>query len=185
MALKWLLLALCSVLDAMYSVMNFFTLRPDGSLGLRLTVRSASTLTHMGELALAAGVCTIAVGVWNARNGKSWFLVLNGLACSALGLIFTFGATSPIRFRTVALLIVVMALSLGIFELGNARWFLSLAGSASVGFAVFFTLAAFRWIALDPTSPAQSLHWVGSYFAFTAIGMLMLSLRKNPAPRLS
>ena len=159
--------------------------RPDGSPALRTFVHSRSTLAQMGVLALAAGACTIAAGIWSSRKGKSWLLVLNGLACSALGLIFTFW-TGPLAFRTVALLIVVMALSIGIYELAAARelrrhladeWLLGAAGVASVGFALAFFAFVFRWIKLEPGSPAQTLHWLGSYFGFSAVCMLGLALR--------
>ena len=182
---NWWLLALCGVLDAIYSVMNFFMQRPDGSLTLRTFVHNRGTLVHMGMLALAAGACTIAAGIGSSRKGKSWLLLLNGLACSALGLIFTFW-TGPLAFRTVALLIVVMAMSIGIYELATARtlrrhladeWLLGAAGVASVGFASVFFAFVFRWIKLEPGSPAQTLHWLGSYFGFSAICMLGLALR--------
>jgi uncharacterized membrane protein HdeD (DUF308 family) len=182
---NWWLLALCGVLDAIYSVMNFFMQRPDGSLALRPFVNNRSTVVHMGMLALAAGACTIAAGIWSSRKGKSWLLVLNGLACSALGMIFTFW-TGPLAFRTVALLIVVMAISVGIDELATARtlrrhladeWLLAAAGVVSVGFALSFLAFAFGWIKLEPRLPDQSLFWLGSYFGFSAICMLGLALR--------
>jgi uncharacterized membrane protein HdeD (DUF308 family) len=182
---NWWLLALCGVLDAIISVMNFFMQRPDGSLALRTFVHNRGTLVNMGMLALAAGVCTIAAGIWSSRKGKSWLLALNGLACSALGLILTFW-TGPLAFRTVALPIVVMAMSIGIYELETARalrrhladeWLLGAAGVASFGFALAFIAFVFRWIKLEPGSPAQTLHWLGSYFGFSAICMLGLALR--------
>jgi uncharacterized membrane protein HdeD (DUF308 family) len=132
---------------------------------------------------LGAGACTIAAGVWSSRNGKSWLLVLNGLACSALGLIFIF--ETRIAFRTVALLIVLMAMSIGIYELAAARplrrhfadgWLLRAAGVASVGFALAFFAFVFHWIKLDPASPTQSLHWLGAYFGVSAISMLVLAV---------
>ncbi|MGA3023711.1 MAG: DUF308 domain-containing protein [Bryobacteraceae bacterium] len=183
---NWWLLALCGVLDAIYSVMNFFMRRPDGSLALRTLVHRG-TVVDMGMLALAAGACTIAAGIWSSRKGKPWLLLLNGLACSILGLIFTFW-TGRLAFRTVALLIVVMAMSIGIHELATARtlrrhpadeWLLGAAGVASVGFALAFFAFVLRWIRLDPASPAQTLLWLGSYFGFSAICMLGLALRLN------
>jgi uncharacterized membrane protein HdeD (DUF308 family) len=182
---SWWLLALCGILDGLYSAMNFFMQRPDGSLALRTFVHSRGTVVHMGMLALAAGACTIAAGIWSSRKGKSWLLVLNGFACSALGLILAFW-TGPLAFRTVALLIVVMAMSIGIYELAAAQslaryladeWLLGAAGVVSVGFAVAFLAFILRWIKLEPGSPAQSLHWLGSYFGFSAICMLGLALR--------
>jgi uncharacterized membrane protein HdeD (DUF308 family) len=181
---NWWLLALAAVLDAIYSVMNFFMQRPDGSLALRTFVHRG-TVVNMGMLALGAGVCTIGAGIWSSRNGKSWLLVLNGLACSALGLIFSFW-TGRLAFRTVALLIVVMAVSIGIYQLPSARtlrrhladeWLPGTAGLVSVGFAVAFMAFVLRWIKLEPGSPAQSLFWLGSYFGFSAVCMLGLAVR--------
>jgi hypothetical protein len=48
---------------------------------------------------------------------------------------------------------------------------------ASVGFALAFFAFVFRWIKLEPGSPAQTLHWLGSYFGFSAVCMLGLALR--------
>lgn len=183
---SWRLLALCGVLDALYSALSFFAQNTDGSLVLR-TLAHRDTVVQMGMLALAAGACTIAAGMTRSGNGKSWLLVLNGLACSALGLIFTFW-TGRLAFRTVALLIIVMALSVGIYELATARalrrhlanrWLLTAVGVASIGFAAAFLALAFRWIRLEPGSPAQSLFWLGSFFSCSAIGMLGLALRSR------
>lgn len=177
---KWMLLALCGVADAMISVI-YLNHAVQG-------FHAASTVVFVGMLTLAAGACTIAAGVWSSRNNKSWLLVLNGLACSALGLILSLW-TGPLAFRTVALLIVVMAMSIGVYELATARtlrrgladeWLLGVAGVASVGFALAFLAFVLRWIKLDhPGSPAQSLRWLSSYFAFSAICMLWLALRPH------
>jgi uncharacterized membrane protein HdeD (DUF308 family) len=185
---NWWLLALSGALYAIYSIMNFFMQRPDGSLALRAFVHGRDTLLEMGVVALAAGASTIAAGIWNSNAGRSWLLVLNGLACSVLGLILAFW-TGPLAFRTIALLIVVMAMSIGIYELASARTskrhlahesLLGAAGVASVGFAVAFFTLGFGWIKLDPGSPAQSsFFWMGSYFGFSAICMLGLALRRQ------
>jgi hypothetical protein len=115
-------------------------------------------------------------------------LVLNGLACSALGLILAFRAGGQISFRTIALLVVVMAMSIAIYELAAARrvgsrlaaeWLLGAAGAVSLGFASAFLAFALHWIKLDPGSPAQTLHWLGSYFGFAAICMVGLALRPD------
>src|SRR6266849_10121968 len=79
--------------------------------------------------------------IWRSTQGRSWILVLNGLALGALGSIFTFW-TGPLAFRTIALLLVIIAMSIGIFDCVIARalrrqrhvadeWFLGLAGAAS------------------------------------------------------
>jgi uncharacterized membrane protein HdeD (DUF308 family) len=182
---NWWLLALCGVLDAIYSVTNLFMQNPDGSLTLRIYALQ-STVVFLGKLALAAGACTIAAGIWRSTQGKSWLLVLNGLALVALGSIFTFW-TGPLAFRTIALLLVIIAMSIGIFEWVIARAlrrqrhvaderFLGLAGAASVGFALAFFAFAFGWIKLEPRPHADFL-WFGSYFGFSAICMLGLALR--------
>src|SRR5881397_1479701 len=112
------------------------------------------TLVHMGQLALAAGACTIAAGTWSFRDRKSWLLVLNGLACSALGLSFYATTVRPLGFHSFALPIVLMALSIGIYELATARtlrrhawdrWLLVAAGVVSVGFAFAFFAFAYGW----------------------------------------
>jgi uncharacterized membrane protein HdeD (DUF308 family) len=181
---NWWLLALCGILDAIISVIYLVRQDADGPLTFHAW---HGTVVLLGKLTLAAGICTIATGIWSSRKGTSWLLVLNGLACSALGLIFTFW-TGPLAFRTVALLIVVMAMSIGIYELATARtlrghltdeWLFGAAGVASVGFALVFFAFMSRWIKLDPAAPTQSLLWLGSYFGFSAICMLGLALRLN------
>lgn len=174
---NWWLLALCGVLDAIISVIYF------NHAGHGFRARGA--VVQMGMLALAAGACTIAAGIWSSRKGKSWLLVLNGLACGALGLLFIGAFGARVSFRTIALLIVVMAMSIGILELATARtlrrhladeWLLGLAAVASVVFALAFLAFVFGWIELEP-GPAQTLHWLGSYFGFSAICMLGLAVR--------
>jgi uncharacterized membrane protein HdeD (DUF308 family) len=180
-------LALCGVFDALFAVMIFLA-SPDGSPNLRTFMHNRNGITQLGVLALAAGVCTIAAGVWSSRKDNSWLLVLSGLACSSLGLLVALGATRPIAFRTIALVIVVMAVSIGLYELATVRtlrghpideWLLGAAGVVSVGFAVAFLAFVLRWIKLDPSPSAQTFHWLGSYFGFTAICMVGLALRLN------
>ena len=173
---NWWLLALCGVLDAIISVVYFRAGRE---------FHASSAVALLGKLTLAAGACTVAAGVWKPANDKRWLLVLNGIACCALGLTFSFW-TGPLAFRTIALLMVLMAMSIGIYELATARtmgrhladeWLVGAAGVASVGFAMAFLGFVLRWIELEPGSPNQTLYWLGSYFGFTAICMLGLALR--------
>jgi len=184
---NWWLLALYGVFDALYSGANLFMQERDGSLAWR-THAAKGTLALLGKLAIAAGACAIAAGVWRSAQGKSWLLALNGLALSTLGLIFTFWK-GPLAFRTIALLLVVTALSIGIFEfviaraLGRERqvadeWFLRLAGVASIGFAFAFFAFAFHWIELEPRPHADFL-WFGAFFGFCAVCMLGLALRMH------
>jgi uncharacterized membrane protein HdeD (DUF308 family) len=180
---NWVLLALCGILDAIISVIYLIMRDSDGPL----TFHSWNgTVVFLGKLALAAGACTIAAGILRSTKGKCWFLVLNGLALSALGLIQYGFVRFPISFLTVALLIILMAMSIGILELVIARtlrrqrhvadgWFLALAGVVSVGFALAFFALGFRWIKMDPGSHADLL-WLGSYFGFSAMCMMGLAL---------
>src|SRR6266487_3058523 len=181
---NWLLLALCGVLDAIISVIYLIMQESDGPLSFHAWNGAA---VFLGKLALAAGACTIAAGIWRSTQGKCWLLVLNGLALGTLGLIQYGFVRFRISFLTVALLIVLMAMSAGILELVIARtlrrqrqvaeaWFLGLAGVASVGFALAFLALGFRWISFGPGSHSDLL-WLGSYFGFSAICMLGLALR--------
>lgn len=171
---NWWLLALAGVLEAAYAAANLFMQSPDGSLTLR-TFAVRSTMLLVGTLALAAGTCTIAAGLWTSPR-KSWLLVLHGLAFCALGWLLRFW-TGPLAFRTIAALIVVMALSAGIFELAAHKWLLSLAGATSVGFALVFLAMAFLWI--RPQTAESSFVWMGSYFGFSALCLLALALRRT------
>jgi uncharacterized membrane protein HdeD (DUF308 family) len=183
---RWWLLALCGVLDALFAGLIVLMGNPDGSPNLRLFIHGRNAITQLGLLALAAGVCTIAASVWRSRKDNSLLLVLNGLATSSLGILVTLGATRPITFRTIALVIVLMAMSIGLYEVTTARtfrghlideWLLGAAGLASFGFAVVFLAFVLRWIKIDPSPSAQTFNWLGSYFGFTAICMVGLALR--------
>jgi uncharacterized membrane protein HdeD (DUF308 family) len=182
---RWSLLVLCSLFYAMFSFMILFIWSPDGFLTLPTFAHSRSSIEPMGIVALAAGVCTVAAGIWNAREAYSWLLVLNGLACSALGIMVALGRSRPITFRSIALVIVVMAASIGLYELVAAKtlrghradeWLLAAAGVVSVGFAVGFLGFVFGWIRLEPSPSAQTFHWLGSYFGFNSVCMLGLAL---------
>ena len=168
---NWWLLALCGVLDAIIAVIY---VNHAGS-----GFASYGALVLVCRLAVAAGACTIAAGIWGSGEGRSWLLALNGLALSAYGLIPILW-TGPLSFRLFALLLVVMATSIGIFELTNSRSrrFLGLAGAASIGFALVFLAFVFRWIQMTP-GPAQTLLWMGAYFGFSAICMLGLALHPH------
>jgi uncharacterized membrane protein HdeD (DUF308 family) len=169
---NWWLLAFCGVLDATISVAYF--LLQDAS-GLRFPARN-SAIAMLGKLILAAGVCTIAAGVWGSLKRKCRLLALNGLALAALGMLHEL-SRFRIGFRAVALLVVVMAMSSGILTLRTARalrserpeWFLRLAGAASVGLAI-------RWLVMNPGS-GSDLFWLGAHFAVSAMCMLGLAAR--------
>jgi len=184
---RWLL-ALCGVFCAAYSVMNLLYMegRPDGFLTLR-RFAGYDAVRNMGMVALAAGICAIAAGMWSSRNGRPWLLALNGLALSVFALITTFWSRGrPLSFRPISLLFVAMAMSVGILALATAlrmrrhvagEWLLGTAGVASVGFAVGFFALGLNWIRLQP--PHAYFLWMSSYFGFSAIFMLGVALRLN------
>ena len=69
-----------------------------------------------------------------------------------------------------------MAASIGAFALTRAltqrgvpKWFLILAGAASIGFAFSFAAVGFDWVKLGPQA---FWVWMSSYFGFFAIFML-------------
>jgi uncharacterized membrane protein HdeD (DUF308 family) len=180
---NWWLLAVCGGLEAIYSLTNFFMRAHDGSLSLR-TNFLRSTVMFLGKVAVACGACTIAAALWRSAKGRSWLLVLNGLAFSALGLIFMFWR-GRLSFLSIATLLIVMALSIAIFDFDTARtlrrhvageWFIRAAGVVSIGFALAFLALGFGLIGHGPQSNATIL-WMGAYFGFSAICMVALALR--------
>ena len=181
LAKNWWLLALCSVLDATISVIYLIMYNADGPIAFPAW---RDTVVFQTSLAMAAGACTIAAGIWRSARGKSWLLVANGIAFSAYGLIpFIWRSLS---FDIFALLIVVMATAFGILALAIARelrhhiadeWFFRLAGAVSVSFALAFLALVNRWIQLErrPFHPSVFV-WLCVYFGFSALCMLGLAL---------
>jgi hypothetical protein len=168
----------------MHAAMNLLMLNPDASLSLR-KFALLDAVWDMGMLALAAGACAIAAGLWSSGRNNSWLLSLHGLALGAFGLIgLSPLVRGPLSFRPVSLLFVVMAVSIGAFALGTAqtlrsgapqRRFLNLAGAASIGFGLSFLAVGFDWVRRGP--PHFFWIWMSSYFGFCAIFMLWLALR--------
>jgi hypothetical protein len=181
---NWWLLVLCAILNGVFSV-TYLIMMLDPTGFRKFAVQN--TLVFLGRIALAAGVGAIIAGVWRSSTGKCWPLVLNGLAFVALGVIFT-GAFGPrISLRTVALLVIAMALGIATREFEIARtlrrhrrvvdgWLAGLAAAISVGFAVWFLALAFGLIRLEPGSHLD-FAWFGSYFGFAAISTFALATR--------
>ena len=182
---NWWLMALCGVLQAIYAVATLLMQNPDGSLALRKYALQ-STVVFLGTVAIASGIFTVAAGMWKSSQGKSWLLLVNGVALSTLGFMLTGSFGPQVSFRSITLLLAVMAISISIFELGIAQtlrqshlvneWILYLAGAVSVVFAMAFLTMSLRWIILKP-SPASDFIWIGSYFGFSSISMLGISWR--------
>lgn len=176
---NWWLLALRGVLAAVFSVMAFLMRSSAESITLR-DFATKGMVVFLGILAVAAGTCTIAAGIWGSTRNKWWLLFLDGLAIIAVGLILIL--SSGITLRMVTHLLVILAMIIGVGELVTARtlrrhvsdeWFLALAGAGSIGFAGF--AVAFLWT--QPEEAGRSLIFLGTYSAFNAICMLGLALR--------
>ncbi len=176
---NWWLLALCGLLTAALCAASSLMQARDGSLIWRhAAVRGTTDM--LGRLALAAGVCTAAAGAWRLGRGLCWPLVVNGLSLSALGVLLLgiFGAS--LAFRTLAGLLVVMALCLGVLMLSAVRglrrspaalWLLGLACAGSLAYALVFL-----WMKPLPGTHSEIL-WMGSYFGFQAVCLLGLAWR--------
>ena len=179
----WWLLALCGILDAACAAMNLLTLNPEGTPELR-RFASPGMVWDMSLLALVAGACAVAAGVWSGGRGRSWLLSLHGAALGAFGLIGVSPLVrGPLSFRPISLLFLVMAVSLGAFALETARtqrdsavnrWCLRAIGEASIGFACSFIAVGFGWVRLAP--PHSYWIWMSSYFGLCAMFMIYLAL---------
>ncbi len=183
---RWLLLILSGLFYATFSFMILFIWSPDGLVTLHKFAHYRSSIEQLGFMALMAGVCTVFAGIWNARKANSWLLMVNGLGCIVFGIMVALGASRRVTFPSLALVISVMAASIGVYELVVARtlrgrgvyeWLMAVAGVMSVGFAGVFLGFVFGWVRLEHSpSSAQTFHWLGCYFGFSAICMLGLAL---------
>ena len=179
---NWLIV-LAASLQATFAVLNLLMRDPDTML-LRRFVTENPTLLQ-AQLALAAGLCTIAAGVGRSGKATSWLLILDGLALSLYGLVPAIWSDRPLSFRPFfALLLIVMATTLGILVLAGARtlrgvreWLLGLAGAVTIGFALAFLALDLRWIALERHGSFFLL--LGSFFASSAICLVAVVLLLN------
>lgn len=177
-AKSWVLLMLCGVVEAVIAVI-YLVMAFDGHLTFHAW---NGAVALAGQLAMAAGACVILAGIWWLR---SWLLILNGLALGVLGFIqFALVRRFPISFRTIALLVIVTAITsaaLGFMMARSRRrerhatagWIFELAGAVSICFALMFFAFGVHWIRMGPGSHIDFL-WRGAYFAFSAISMLAL-----------
>ena len=150
----WWLLALCGIANAIDAALNILMLEPGGAVGFRRFALPGA-VWDMGMLAVAAGVCTMAAGLWSWGRDHSWLLALHGLALGTFGFMgISPLVRGPLSFRPVSLLFVLMALSVGVFALVTARRlrssaldtsFLAVAGAVSIGFAFSFLAVGFTW----------------------------------------
>lgn len=161
------LLALYAVLAAVMAAIYLVMLTTDGPL---LFHTWNSTIRFQGLLAFAAAACSIAIGF-----SRSWLLVLNGLALAALGLIqYDLAARFPIRFLTIAMLLVLMAVTTGLFERRTALV------ATSFAFAAAALALGLHWIRFAPNLHPDLL-LLGAWFAFIAIKAPATLTRLAPA----
>ena len=155
------------------------------SLTYQVFGSNLSAVWDMGLLALAAGACTIAAGLWSGGKDHSWLLSLHGFALAAFGAIIVSPLVEgPLSFRPVSLLFTVMAASVGAFALHTARaqrrntrggrWFPIAVGAASIAFAFSFVAVGFLKI-IKP----MFFSWMSSYFVLCAVFMLWLAFRAH------
>ena len=171
---RWLL-ALSGLFNAIVSVVYLIMYQtgPDGANG---------TGVFLSRLAVAAGACTIAAGIWKSATGRCWLLVVNGAALTAFGLLPLVwrGRLSVTIFELLAL---VIAVTLALVALDIATTLrrhvvpFRLTAALSFGFALAFLALANRWIQLQPRPfhPAVFL-WFCYYFCFNAICLLGIGL---------
>jgi hypothetical protein len=174
---NWWLLALAGALEAAYAVLMLLMQDENGSLTLRTSL-SKATVVLLGKLGIAAGVCTMAAGLWKSTNGKAWWLAVNGVAVCALGALELIVAEWAVRmsFRPLAMLFVVMAVGIGMFVLGESRLLVfRFAGAISMSFALLFLVLTIGAINLRQHPPEFLNIWMGAYFAFSAICLLGLA----------
>lgn len=173
---NWWLLALRSLLAALFSVAAFLMLSTAESYTLQEFATKGITVLF-GIMAAAAGVFTVLAGIWRSREGKSWLLVLDGLCICAVGVLLIL--SQSITFSMVVSALVALAMIIGVLELAAARlvrrhmpdeWFLICAGIASLAFGLTF-------LVVRPDQAASTLIWLGSYSGFSAICMAGLALR--------
>jgi hypothetical protein len=167
----WWLMALAAVLQGAVAVLYFVLQAGDAPL-LRFWAQVS------GEMMLAASVCLIAAGLLTAR----WWMVLNGVALIALGLVNGGFVHGRISFRFVAMLFVLNAVSLGLVALRfRQRWGAVVAGC----FELAFLAMGLRLMRFDLAFGLRTLPdylwwkadflWFSVYFVFSAICLAMIA----------
>src|SRR5580700_5172185 len=80
---NWWLLGLCGILDAIISVivLRVYDAGPEVFSGRWVNAQDVL----IRRLAVLAGICFIAAGIWKSTNGISGLAVLHGLTLSAYG----------------------------------------------------------------------------------------------------
>src|SRR5215469_5936503 len=169
----------------MHAAINLLMMNPP--LIFRSFGSSSVAVRDMGLLALSAGACVIAAGLWSAGKDHSWLLSLHGLALAAFGAIpFSPLIKGPLSFRPVSLLFTVTAATIGAFALETlkaqprgtrGRWFLIALGVASVVFAFSFVAEGLLRLPVRRLEPPIFFSWMSSHFVLCAVFMLFLALR--------
>ena len=180
---RWLL-ALGAVLQGALAVSNLVLEAGGGVLNWGTALLLA---IFAGYLTLMASACLLAAGLWWVSQGRNWWLVVNGITLGVVGMISNeLVHVGRLHFWVVALLFAAMAVSLASLALNCClRWGAWGAGS----FALAFLTMSVGWLPFDF---APSLHgladhfwwrgglWIGVYFAFSAVCLMMIALRVKP-----
>lgn len=176
-AQTWWLLVLCGALNLANAAMHILVANPQGALAVR-RFALAESVFEISVLALAAGVCAIAAGLWSAGKNHSWLLVLHGLGIAGFGLLGVSPLVKgPLSFQPVSLLFVLSAVALGAFAWRAAR--APVAGALGIALAISFVAVGFGAIRLEP---APWWIWMGSYFVYCAAFMVWAGLRMHSHP---
>ncbi len=171
-AKSYWLLVLAAVLHGVVAAL-YFMLQAGDAPQLRFWAQVS------GEMMLAASVCLIAAGCLTAR----WWMVVNGVALIALGLVNGGFVHGRISFRFVAMLFVLNAVSLGLFALRfGQRW----GAIVAACFELAFLAMGLRLMRFDLAFGLRTLPdymwwkadflWFGTYFVFSAICLTMIAL---------
>jgi uncharacterized membrane protein HdeD (DUF308 family) len=178
-------LVLAGVLQAAFAILNLLMRDPE-AVTLRRVMTESTTMLQ-AQLALAAGLCTLAAAIWSYRKSRSWLLALDGLALIVYGTLPVIWSDRPLSFRPLfALLLLVMAMSVGTLALESARrvrgyvaqrGVLGFAGTATIAFALAFVALDLRGIGMMP--PRSFFLLLGSFFASCAVCLLGVSLLPN------
>lgn len=169
------LLALAGALEAVYAVLMVAALDQEGLLTLRTGI-SRTTILSLGKLVIAAGICTVAAGMWRTTKGRGWWLALNGFGLCSLGAIEWIVAHWSLRmsFRPFTALFVLIAVTLGVFAFRESA---KMAGAISMIFALVFLVLTLGAINLRQHAPEFLNICMSAYFAFSAIFLLTFTWR--------
>lgn len=174
---SWWLLALRGGLDLWMAAIYLVMQDRDGSLVPR-TYALQSTVVLLGQLALAAGLCSLTAALWRPARRWRWPMAADGAAMAGLGMLLCGIFGHAVAFRSIAGLIAVSALCSGLvlglaareaWNRNHLGWGFGATGLASMGLGLLFP-------SMQPVPGTHSeILWVGGYLAFHAVCLLGLA----------